>query len=70
MCSVSCIYGLGSPEDYYSLMINVELNQKMIRDRFLQSLVNIQYERSDFDFHRGTFRVRGDRVDILPAYEG
>ena len=66
--SVSCIYGLGSPETYRDLMLPIHLNQAIKRDSFLKSLVNIQYERKDFDFHRGTFRVRGDRVEIFPSY--
>ena len=66
--SVSCIYGLGSPEVYRNLMVPVVLNQPLARDTFLKSLVDIQYQRQDFDFHRGTFRVRGDRVDIFPSY--
>ena len=66
--SVSCIYGLGSPEVYRDLMVSVVLNQPLVRDSFLKSLVDIQYQRQDFDFHRGTFRVRGDRVDIFPSY--
>lgn len=67
--SVSCIYGLGSPETYRDLKVQVSLNQNLERDKFLKSLVDIQYQRKDFDFHRGVFRVRGDTVDIFPAYE-
>lgn len=67
--SVSCIYGLGSPDSYRDLMVYLYLNQNMERDELLKALVEIQYERKDFDFHRGTFRVRGDRVEIFPAYE-
>ncbi len=67
--SVSCIYGLGSPETYRNLKVHVSLNQNLDRDQFLKSLVDIQYQRKDFDFHRGVFRVRGDTVDIFPAYE-
>ena len=66
--SVSCIYGLGSPEVYRDLVLSIKLNQRIKRDVFLKALVNIQYERKDFDFHRGTFRVRGDRVEIFPSY--
>ena len=66
--SVSCIYGLGSPETYLQLKLTLHLNQPLKRDSFLKSLVNIQYERKDFDFHRGTFRVRGDRVEVFPSY--
>lgn len=67
--SVSCIYGLGSPESYEDMMIQIESNSKMKRDDFLRELVRIQYSRSDVDFHRGTFRVRGDLVEIHPSYE-
>ncbi len=67
--SVSCIYGLGSPESYEDMMIQIQANSKMKRDDFLRELVRIQYSRSDVDFHRGTFRVRGDLVEIHPSYE-
>jgi excinuclease ABC subunit B len=67
--SVSCIYGLGSPEAYEGMMIHVVANTEMKRDSFLRELVRIQYSRNDVDFHRGTFRVRGDVVDIFPPYE-
>jgi excinuclease ABC subunit B len=67
--SVSCIFGLGSPENYKDMMVVVTKGEQMDRDEILRGLVNIQYERSDFDFKRGTFRVRGDTVDIYPAYE-
>ena len=67
--SVSCIYGLGSPSSYQNLKIPLQVNQRIERDVLLKKLVNIQYDRKDFDFHRGTFRVRGDRVEIFPAYE-
>ena len=66
--SVSCIYGLGSPETYRNLSLPIHLNQALKRDTFLKSLIKIHYERKDFDFHRGTFRVRGDRVEIFPSY--
>lgn len=69
VASVSCIYGLGSPEAYEGLMIRLEKNMDLRRDRFLRELVRIQYRRNDVDFHRGTFRVRGDVVDVLPPYE-
>ena len=69
VASVSCIYGLGSPEAYFDLMVYLEEGGKIERDRMLRKLVDIQYQRSDFDFHRGTFRVRGDCVEIFPAYE-
>jgi excinuclease ABC subunit B len=69
VASVSCIFGLGAPEDYLSLRIHIEEGMQMSRDRMLLNLVSIQYERNDMDFHRGVFRVRGDRVEIYPAYE-
>jgi excinuclease ABC subunit B len=69
VASVSCIYGLGSPESYFELMVYVEEGVKIERDQMLRKLVDIQYQRSDFDFHRGTFRVRGDIVEVFPAYE-
>ncbi|MCM2282430.1 MAG: DEAD/DEAH box helicase family protein, partial [Bdellovibrionaceae bacterium] len=67
--SVSCIYGLGSPEAYQGMMIHIVANKEIKRDKFLRELVRIQYKRNDIDFHRGTFRVRGDTVDIFPPYE-
>lgn len=67
--SVSCIYGLGSPEAYEGMMIHVVANKEIKRDQFLRELVRIQYKRNDVDFHRGTFRVRGDIVDVFPPYE-
>jgi excinuclease ABC subunit B len=69
VASVSCIYGLGSPEAYFDLMVYLEEASKIDRDHMLRKLVDIQYQRSDYDFHRGTFRVRGDIVEIFPAYE-
>lgn len=66
--SVSCIYGLGSPEAYEGSLIFLEKGMQMLRDELLRRLVEIQYERNDIDFHRGTFRVRGDSVDIYPSY--
>lgn len=67
--SVSCIYGLGSPEAYEGMMIHVVSNTKTKRDHFLKELIRIQYQRNNVDFHRGTFRVRGDIVEIFPPYE-
>lgn len=67
--SVSCIYGLGSPEAYEGMMLQVFANRDLKRDQFLRELVRIQYRRNDVDFHRGTFRVRGDSVDVFPPYE-
>ena len=69
VASVSCIYGLGSPETYHEMLLHIEEGMEMERDDMLRRLVEIQYERNDIDFHRGTFRVRGDVVEILPAYE-
>ena len=69
VASVSCIYGLGSPEAYFALMVYLEEGMTLNRDQMLRKLVDIQYQRSDYDFHRGTFRVRGDIVEIFPAYE-
>jgi excinuclease ABC subunit B len=69
VASVSCIYGLGSPEAYFDLMVYLEEQSNIDRDQMLRKLVDIQYQRSDYDFHRGTFRVRGDIVEIFPAYE-
>jgi len=69
VASVSCIYGLGSPEAYFEMMVYLEEGMTIQRDQMLRKLVDIQYQRSDYDFHRGTFRVRGDIVEIFPAYE-
>ena len=69
VASVSCIYGLGSPEAYYGLMVPVECGTTPGRDPLLRSLVEIQYERNDHDFARGTFRVRGDIVEVYPSYD-
>ncbi len=67
--SVSCIYGLGSPEAYSGMLLYLEEGKNRKREHILKKLVEIQYTRSDIDFHRGTFRVRGDIIDIFPAYE-
>jgi excinuclease ABC subunit B len=69
VASVSCIYGIGSPEAYASLHIFFHQGEEYGRDTLLKKLVEIQYERNDMDFHRGTFRVRGDVVEIFPAYD-
>jgi excinuclease ABC subunit B len=69
VASVSCIYGIGSAETYSGLLIEIVKGEEMRRDELLRRLVDIQYERNDTDFHRGTFRVRGDVVEIFPAYE-
>jgi len=69
VASVSCIYGLGSPEAYYGLMVGLERGSRMDRDELLRRLVEIQYERNDHDFSRGAFRVRGDIVEVYPSYD-
>src|SRR6478752_7060287 len=69
VASVSCIYGIGSAESYHGLLIKLEKGTEHRRDTLLRRLVDIQYQRNDIDFHRGTFRVRGDVVEIFPAYE-
>ncbi|HZE20982.1 MAG TPA: excinuclease ABC subunit B, partial [Desulfobaccales bacterium] len=69
VASVSCIYGLGSPEAYHGMLLYLEEGVEKGRREVLHKLVDILYERNDIDFHRGTFRVRGDRVEIFPAYE-
>ncbi|HEX4340273.1 MAG TPA: excinuclease ABC subunit UvrB [Polyangiaceae bacterium] len=69
VASVSCIYGIGSAESYKGLLIEIVKGEELRRDELLRRLVDIQYERNDVDFHRGTFRVRGDVVEIFPAYE-
>jgi excinuclease ABC subunit B len=69
VASVSCIYGLGSPEAYYGMLLMLEKGQKIERKKLLQQLVEILYERNDHDFKRGTFRVRGDVVELFPTYD-
>ena len=69
VASVSCIYGLGSPEAYHGLLIRLEQGMELERNQLLRRLVDIQYSRNDVDFHRGSFRVRGDTVEVFPAYE-
>ncbi len=69
VASVSCIFGLGAPEDYLEMRVDLSLDQDLSRESLLRDLVAMQYQRNDLDFHRGTFRVRGDRVEIFPAYE-
>ena len=69
IASVSCIYGLGSPEAYHGMLLFIETGMLIEREHVLQKLVHIQYKRNDLDFQRGTFRVRGDTVDIVPVYE-
>ena len=69
VASVSCIYGLGSPDAYLEMIVQLEVGKDFPRDELLRKLVEIQYERNYIDFHRGTFRVRGDVVEIFPPYE-
>lgn len=69
VASVSCIYGLGSPEYYARLIIPVEVGQRVSMDAIITKLVDVQYQRNDMDFHRGMFRVRGDVLEVIPAYE-
>jgi excinuclease ABC subunit B len=69
VASVSCIYGLGSPEDYENVHITMKVGESRARDKLLRQLVDLQYERGDTDFRRGRFRVKGDVLDIFPAYE-
>jgi excinuclease ABC subunit B len=69
VASVSCIYGLGSPEAYYGMLLPLERGQRITREDILRKLVEIQYERNDVEFGRGTFRVRGDIVEVIPSYE-
>ena len=69
VASVSCIYGIGSVEDYNDLAITVKRGERRVRDKLLRQLTDIQYQRNDIDFHRSTFRVRGDVVDVYPAGE-
>jgi excinuclease ABC subunit B len=69
VASVSCIYGLGSPSSYFDMLVVLERGDTIERDALLRKLVDMQYQRSDYDFGRGTFRVRGDVVEIYPAYE-
>ena len=67
VASVSCIYGLGAPGEYYKMSISLRPGQQLDRDQLISQLISIQYQRNDMDFHRGTFRVRGDIVEIFPA---
>src|SRR5512132_1151265 len=69
VASVSCIYGLGSPEAYYGMLLMLEKGQKISRQQITQRLVEILYERNDGDFRRGTFRVRGDVIEVYPTYD-
>ena len=67
IASVSCIYGLGNPEEYKDLVVSVRVGMEMDRSELLRKLVDVQYSRNDIDFQRGTFRVRGDVVEIFPG---
>lgn len=67
VASVSCIYGIGSPDDYADMSIHVTVGERRLQDKFIRHLTDIQYQRNDIDFHRGTFRVKGDVVDVFPA---
>jgi excinuclease ABC subunit B len=69
VASVSCIYGLGDPDAYYGMILFIEPGQQMKREEFIKGLVELQYERSDIEFYRGTFRVRGDVVEVYPSYQ-
>ena len=69
VATVSCIYGLGTPEEYIAGMVTLRKGAEMNRDDLLRKFVSMQYTRNDMDFHRGTFRVRGDTVEIIPMYE-
>ncbi|BAS17937.1 uvrABC system protein B [Arthrobacter sp. Hiyo8] len=69
VATVSCIYGLGTPEEYIAGMVTLTKGAEMNRDDLLRKFVGMQYTRNDMDFHRGTFRVRGDTVEIIPMYE-
>jgi excinuclease ABC subunit B len=69
VASVSCIYGLGNPASYFDMLVFLDRNGTVERDAMLRKLVDMQYQRNDYDFHRGTFRVRGDVVEVFPAYE-
>jgi excinuclease ABC subunit B len=69
VASVSCIFGLGAPQDYLEMCLDIKQGTDFVRDTMLSRLVAMQYTRNDYDFHRDTFRVRGDRVEIFPSYE-
>ena len=70
VASVSCIYGLGSPETYQEMLLQLKTGQQIPREDVLRKLVDIQYERNDYDFHRGVFRVRGDVIEVFPGLRG
>src|SRR5215210_332379 len=66
--TVSCIYGLGAAEEYLEAMVAVHVGERITRDRLIRRFINMQYERNDYDFSRGRFRVRGDTIEIIPVY--
>ncbi len=69
VASVSCIYGLGSPEAYHGMLVNLEVNDEVDVQEILKKLVEIQYERNEYDFHRGIYRLKGDTLEVFPAHE-
>jgi len=69
VASVSCIYGLGSPEAYHGMLVNLEVNDEVDVEQILKKLIEIQYDRNDYDFHRGTYRLKGDTLEVFPAHE-
>ena len=69
VASVSCIYGLGSPEAYYGKLVSVEIDESIEMEKIIGKLISINYERNDYDFHRGIFKVKGDTLDIFPSHE-
>src|SRR3989339_1102685 len=69
VASVSCIYGLGTPADYLRAVITIKLGEKFDREELMQKLISVKYERNDFELKRGRFRVRGESIEIFPAYE-
>src|SRR5690606_37104849 len=69
VASVSCIYGLGTPQEYVDRMVQLHVGQQLERDELLRQFVQMQYTRNDMAFSRGTFRVRGDTIEIIPVYE-
>src|SRR6185436_6294607 len=69
VASVSCIYGLGNPAIYVDMLVFLDRNGTVERDAMLRKLVDMQYQRNDYDFHRGTFRVRGGVIEVFPSYD-
>lgn len=68
VASVSCIYGIGSPENYAEMAVFVDRDVPLDRDEFIHRLIDMQYDRNDYELERGTFRVRGDSIDVFPPY--